>query len=189
MPVTVEKLCKSYGDRAVLKNLSFAFPEGEITCLLGPSGSGKTTLLNLLSGLTAPDSGAIRGLEGRRISRVFQENRLLENLGAVKNVLLTAQAGFTRADAQSLLHNLGLPIDALPVSRYSGGMQRRVAIARALAADFDLLLLDEPLSGLDSAARALVRECIFRHCAGKTCIWVTHYPQELPAGGSILRLD
>ena len=88
--------------------------------------------------------------------------------------MLTARSGFTAADAEVLLASLGLPPESKPVRQYSGGMQRRVAIARALAADFDLLLLDEPLTGLDSDTRQIALEVIRRHIAGKTCIWITH---------------
>lgn len=188
MPIVLDDLCKAYEGRAVLQNLCFAFPDGEIACLLGPSGSGKTTLLNLLSGLSQPDSGAIHGLKELRVSRVFQEDRLLESLSAMKNVMLTARPDFTRADAHNLLASLSLPEDRQPVACYSGGMKRRVAIARALAADFDVLLLDEPLTGLDSEARRLACDCISNHAAGTTCIWATHHPQEIPACHSILRL-
>lgn len=188
MDIVLDGVCKDYGGRRVLDSLCFAFPARQITCLLGPSGSGKTTLLNLLSGLAAADSGAICGLEGLRVSRVFQEDRLLENLSAVKNVMLTARPSFRREDACDLLRSLGLTEDRQPVSCFSGGMKRRTAIARALAAEFDLLLLDEPLTGLDSEASSLASQCILRHAAGKTCIWATHHPQEVPACGCVLRL-
>ena len=89
-------------------------------------------------------------------------------------MLLTARPGFTNADAEALLSSLGLPAESKTVKQYSGGMQRRTAIARALAADFDVLLLDEPLTGLDADTRQTVLEVILKHIAGKTCIWVTH---------------
>lgn len=189
MPIVLEDVCKAYGGGPVLQSLCHTFPDGRTTCLLGPSGSGKTTLLNLLSGLIQPDSGAIHGLEGLRVSRVFQEDRLFERLSAVKNVMLTARPGFTRADAGELLASLGLPEDRQPVACYSGGMKRRVAIARALAVEFDLLLLDEPLTGLDSESRGLACECIRRLSTGRTCVWATHHPQELPVCDAVLRLE
>lgn len=174
MDIILKNLCKSYGPTAVLRDFSHLFPEGRISCILGPSGCGKTTLLRLIAGLESPDSGSISGTKNKKISAVLQENRLFEDLSARKNVLLTARPGFTTADAEALLFSLGLPIESKPVSRYSGGMQRRTAIARALAADFDLLLLDEPLTGLDSDTRRSVIEVIQKHIAGKTCVWVTH---------------
>ncbi len=189
MKIVLDGVCKDYGGRRVLENLCFVFPDSQTTCLLGPSGSGKTTLLNLLSGLAELDSGAIRGLEGLRVSRVFQEDRLLENLSAVKNVMLTARPDFRREDACELLLSLGLTEQRQPVCCFSGGMKRRTAIARALAAEYDLLLLDEPLTGLDNEASSQASRCILRHAAGKTCIWATHRPQEIPACNSILQLE
>ena len=174
MPILVNNIHKSYGEARVLDDFSHSFPEGKISCILGPSGCGKTTLLRLIAGLESPDSGSISGTEGKKISAVFQENRLFEDLSARKNVLLTARPGFSAADAEALLAALGLPIESKPVREYSGGMQRRTAIARALSADFDLLLLDEPLTGLDSDTRQIAIEVIRERIAGKTCIWITH---------------
>ncbi|MBQ8507731.1 MAG: ATP-binding cassette domain-containing protein [Clostridia bacterium] len=184
--IVLDKITKSF-DRPVLKNFSHVFPEGETSCILGPSGCGKTTLLRIIAGLLAPDSGRISGMEGRRISAVFQENRLFENLTAEKNLLLTARPGFTREDARELLSSLGLPLEKKPVGDFSGGMQRRVAIARALAAEYDVLLLDEPLTALDAASRDMVRSRIAACCAGKTCLWVTHFPEDAEKlGGNVL---
>ena len=197
MPITLNSVSKSYGEKAVLRSFSHSFPDGEITCVLGPSGCGKTTLLRLIAGLEAPDSGSIRsaegsilGSQGKKISAVFQEDRLFENLSAGKNVLLTARTGFKAADARALLTSLGLPDTHQAVREYSGGMKRRVAIARALAADYDILLLDEPLTALDAASRESVLRRIQQLCAGKTCIWVTHFPEDAAAlGCSVLRLN
>lgn len=159
----------------MLCDFSHRFPEGKISCITGASGCGKTTLLRLIAGLESPDSGAISGTENKKISAVFQENRLMENLTAEKNILLTARRGFTRSDAQKLLAELGLGDCAIrKIQGFSGGMQRRVALARALAADYDLLLLDEPLSGLDAGAQSRALNAIARHAAGRTVICVTH---------------
>lgn len=185
----LKHISKSFGEKAVLRDLSYAFPVG-ITCVLGPSGCGKTTLLRILSGLEAPTAGEILGLEGKKISAVFQEDRLFENLTAEKNVLLTARHGFTRADAQALLASLGLNDGAARVRTMSGGMRRRVAVARALAADFDLLLLDEPCTGLDGETRENVLRIIRSACAGKTAVCVTHDPEDIARLGAFtLRLE
>ena len=81
MELKVESLSKRYGGKTVLDGVSFALREG-VTCLMAPSGAGKTTLLRLLLGLERPDGGQITGLAGRRISAVFQEDRLLPGLDA-----------------------------------------------------------------------------------------------------------
>lgn len=179
MDVILEHVSKAYGAQRVLTDLSLRFPEGQASCILGPSGRGKTTLLRLIAGLEIPDHGAISGTEGKKISAVFQEDRLFENLTAEKNVLLTAGPGFTRADARALLDALGLGDSARVRARdLSGGMRRRVAVARALAADYDLLLLDEALSALDAATRATVLDVIRDRAAGRTLLCVTHDPED-----------
>ena len=179
----LKNISKSFGEKAVLRDLSCVFPVG-VTCVLGPSGCGKTTLLKLLAGLESPDSGEILGLEGKKISAVFQEDRLFDDLSAERNVLITARRGFTRVDARALLDSLGLTDAAKRVRDMSGGMKRRVAIARALAADHDLLLLDEPCAGLDSATRETVLQVIRTACAGRICVCVTHDPKDVERLGA-----
>lgn len=182
MDLQFTHIYKSYGDHCVLRDFSHCFAEGKISCITGASGCGKTTLLRLASGLEAPDEGVISGFEHKKISAVFQENRLLENLSAEKNILLTARRGFNRQDARKLLAELHLEDCAKKrVCEFSGGMKRRTALARALAADYSLLLLDEPLSGLDAAARALVLSVILRHAANRTVLCATHDLQAVDA--------
>lgn len=191
MDIIFDHISKAFGEKQVFQDFCCRFPEGKISCILGPSGCGKTTLLRLVSGLEKPDSGEITGTEAQKNSAVFQENRLFENLTVEKNLMLTARKGFTRADAHALLRELGLETEARkPLNTLSGGMQRRVAVARALAADYDLLLLDEPLTGLDGDTRRTVLEVIRRHSAGKTCIWVTHEPADaVLLDAQVLRLS
>ena len=191
MDVILHEVCKSFGKNRVLDRLNWRFPGGQISCVQGPSGCGKTTLLRLIAGLEAPDSGEIRGADGKKISAVFQENRLLENLTAEKNILLTARPGFTRTDARKLLDELGLSDTAQRrTCELSGGMQRRVAVARALAADYELLLLDEPLTGLDDDARLRVLRRIQADLNGRTAVWITHDPDTAALlGAPVLRLD
>lgn len=191
MDIVLSNICKSFGENRVLDCLSWAFPGGQISCVQGPSGCGKTTLLRLIAGLEKPDSGEIRGAEGKKISAVFQENRLLENLTAEKNLLLTARSGFTRTDARELLNDLGLSgAEQRRTCELSGGMQRRVAVARALAADYELLLLDEPLTGLDGETRLQVLRCIQDRLDGRTAVWITHDPDAAALlDAPVLRLD
>ena len=175
MDVILREVCKSFGARRVLDRLSWSFPGGQISCVQGPSGCGKTTLLRLIAGLESLDSGEILGSRDKKISAVFQENRLLENLTVEKNLLLTARPSFTRTDARALLDGLGLSDTAQRrVHELSGGMRRRVAVARALAADYELLLLDEPLTGLDGELRLRVLRRIQADLNGRTAIWITH---------------
>ena len=191
MDVILRDVCKSYGENRVLDRLSWTFPGGQISCVLGSSGCGKTTLLRLIAGLETPDSGEIRGAKGKKISAVFQENRLLENLTAEKNILLTARPGFTRTDARNLLDELGLSDTAQRrTCELSGGMQRRVAVAWALAADYELLLLDEPLTRLDGETRLQMLRRIQANLKGRTAIWITHDPDTAALlDAPVLRLD
>ena len=190
MDIRIENLRKSFGEKMVLSGFSHTFPDGTRTCILGSSGCGKTTLLRLIAGLEVPDSGAILGVKGKKISAVFQEDRLFMELSAERNVLLTARSGFTRADARALLRELGLEPQPAPVRGFSGGMRRRVAIARALAADYDLLLLDEPCSGLDGDTRAMALAVIRARSDGRAILCVSHDATDAERlDAQILRLN
>ncbi len=88
MPIEMKQIKKSYKDQRVLTNFSLLIEDGEKICLMGESGIGKTTILRILAGLTKPDSGEISGLQGKKVSMVFQEERLLEWADAFENVAL-----------------------------------------------------------------------------------------------------
>ena len=177
--MTILNLCKSYGEKAVLKNFSAHFDAGEISALMGPSGCGKTTLFRILLGIEEKDAGEVRG--GGKTVAVFQEDRLSELLSAIMNVRLGRQ-GATAQEAEALLSALGLAEDAeKPVKELSGGMRRRVAIARALIADADTVLLDEPFSALDETTKASVMEFTRKALAGKTVLLITHDSEEAHA--------
>lgn len=174
MGITIDRLCKRYAEKIIFDDFSLTLSDGAY-CLYGPSGSGKTTLIRLLCGLESVDSGTISGVNDQKISAVFQEDRLIESLSAEKNVLLTAKNGFTRTDARALLKRLGISEPQKRTAEFSGGMKRCCAIARALAADYELLLLDEPLTGLDEAARRSVLQVIFEENHFRTVICATHF--------------
>ena len=151
MEIAVKHLCKSFGGRTVLRDLTFTAGPG-ITAVMAPSGTGKTTLLRILLGLERPDSGTVEGLAGKRLSAVFQEDRLLEHLSADGNLRFVLGRAYDPAAARALLDRLGLPdTGPQPVREFSGGMKRRLALARALLAPFDALALDEPFTGVDPA--------------------------------------
>ena len=165
MEIAVKHLCKSFGGRTVLRDLTFTAGPG-ITAVMAPSGTGKTTLLRILLGLERPDSGTVEGLAGKRLTAVFQEDRLLEHLSAEGNLRFVLGRVYDPAAARALLDRLGLPdTGAQPVREFSGGMKRRLALARALLAPFDALALDEPFTGLDRENRDLALACI-RETAG-----------------------
>lgn len=169
MSLDVKHVRKTYNKTILLDRISFAVARGETVGILGPSGCGKTTLLRIISGLD-PNHGGEVSFDGTAIrapSRlcgiVFQDARLMPWLNAWQNVAFadTSQPRYDRYKrAVGLLTLLGFAEDFANhwPHQLSGGMQRRVAIARALAGEPKVLLLDEPLSGIDiGSSRAISR--------------------------------
>ena len=187
--IVIRGLSKAFEGKQVLRDFSAVLPAGQVTGLMAPSGAGKTTLLRILMGLEMPDRGTITGLQGLRLSAVFQEDRLCENLNLESNLRLVTPT-LSRAAAEEALTAVGLT-DCLhqPVRELSGGMRRRVAILRALLAEYDLLFLDEPFKGLDRETKEVVMADTRRRCDGRTVLFVTHDPTELEAMGAVQRLE
>ena len=188
--ICVEKVSKSFGGKKVFENLSLTISGGEMNCIMAPSGAGKTTLLRILMGLEEADSGWITGLEGKRFSAVFQEERLCEYMTAVDNIRLVTP-GLDAGIVMQEMDRLGLgDCFAQPVSQLSGGMRRRVSILRALLAEYDILCLDEPFKGLDDARKEQVLAYVKQKAAGKTVLFVTHDEQEaLALGATVIELQ
>lgn len=181
MNLLVSHLSKAFDGLPVLREVSFAAESG-ITCIAGPSGAGKTTLLRLILGLERPDGGTVSGTEHARFSAVFQEDRLLAERSAWENLRFVLGPAYEESAAAGLFAALGLPEGGDgPVREFSGGMRRRVALARALLAPFDLLVLDEPFTGLDAENRARAMACIRRAGAEKTVLLAGHeFPEAAP---------
>lgn len=178
MSIRLEHVSFSYGDTAVLQDVTWHLPSHGIVCLWGPSGCGKTTLLRLLAGLETPQSGNIS--TAHRVAMMFQEDRLLPWMTAVDNV---AVSGVNASVARKWLLALGLTeeeMSSLP-SHLSGGQQRRVALARALAAESDILLLDEPFNGLDKDMWQNVIPLIAAYAQHKPVVLVTHIREQAEA--------
>ena len=146
MDIKVDHVSKAYGEQQILRDLCCVFPEGKTTCIRGRSGCGKTTLIRLLLGLDIPDKGKIEGISDRKISAVFQEDRLCENLSAASNIRLVCTETISDRELEEAYKAVALQ---KPVRELSGGMRRRVSILRALLADSDCVIMDEPLRGLD----------------------------------------
>ncbi len=170
--MVLKNICKSYDGKEVLKNISFSVNSGDRVYIMGKSGVGKTTLIRLLLGLESPDSGHLDGVPEKK-AVVFQEDRLCPELSAITNISLACPN--KKGEIIRILTSLGLS-DSMnkPVCELSGGMKRRVAIARALMSDYDIILLDEPLKGLDAGTKSKACDVINRMTAGKTLILVTH---------------
>jgi iron(III) transport system ATP-binding protein len=189
----VKRAGVSYGRQQVVSEVSFNLDEGEIGCLLGPSGCGKTTLLRaiagfeplaqgeiLLHGRSVSRSGFTQAPEQRRVGMVFQDFALYPHLTVEQNVafgLREMSARERRERVGSLLYLVGLVgLEKKYPHQLSGGQQQRVALIRAMAPRPEILLLDEPFSGLDIELREQlareVRDILKRESV--TAILVTH---------------
>ena len=179
MDIKVDHVSKAYGEQQILRDLCCVFPEGKTTCIRGRSGCGKTTLIRLLLGLDIPDKGKIEVISDRKISAVFQEDRLCENLSAASNIRLVCTETISDRELEEAYKAVALTeVWQKPVRELSGGMRRRVSILRALLADSDCVIMDEPLRGLDEKTRTKTIDYILKKTEGKTLIFVTHEEQE-----------
>ncbi len=179
MDIELKNISKHYDGKYIFNNISYTFKQGERYLLTGASGSGKTTLLNVISGLLKPDEGIVTGINPSKISYVFQEDRLVENLTVSTNIGMVLKKSDEKLEIDNILKAFGLSGYAQsPVKNLSGGMKRRVAIARALLYDFEILLMDEPFKGLDAEIKKTVIGYITNKTLSKTVIWVTHDATE-----------
>ena len=193
--LAVSGLVKRYGGQEVVRGLSFEILRGECFGLLGPNGAGKTTTLRCCLGLVEPDAGTI-DLVGEPVPKSARQARMrvgvvpqMDNLDpdftVTENLLVYGRYfGIDRAtlDARipKLLDLAGLAAKArAPIRTLSGGMKRRLTLARALVNDPDLLILDEPTTGLDPQARHLIWDGLRQLVAqGKTILLTTHFMDE-----------
>lgn len=200
-----------YGDgRDVLRDVSFSVSPGERLALVGVSGAGKSTIVSLILRLYEPQRGAIlidgvdirqyrrRSLR-RQIGLVLQQSILFgatvrENIayGKPKASQEQIEAAARAAHADEFIRSLEHGYDTVLGERgatLSGGQRQRIAIARALIRDAPILILDEPMTGLDVESEAKVRDALDRLMAGKTCIIITHDLQSVSDAHQVLVLD
>ena len=193
--VEVSSVSKRFGNRLAVDRLSLEIPAGTCFGLLGPNGAGKTTALRMIYGVTRPSSGKIRvfGIDIARDPRAvrarlgvtLQQNVLIEALSSEENLRVFGRYHLLREPELSrrireLIDFLELGSHArLPVRHLSGGFQRRLAIALSLMNRPELLILDEPTTGLDPAVRlALWSRVRDLRAAGTTVLLTTHYMDE-----------
>lgn len=198
--IRLVEVMKRFGNRIVVDHVSLDVSEGEVVALLGPSGSGKTTLLRLIAGLEVPDHGEV-WIAGKRsaadsqnflpprargIGFVFQDLALWPHLTVEGNLdFVLSCARIKRVERQERINEVLRLVHALPFAnsypaQLSGGEQQRAAIARAIVGRPQLLLLDEPMSSLDTDLKAvLLRELATLQKALRiTTVYVTHHRDE-----------
>ena len=200
--VKIRGLSFKRSGRPIFSNIDLTVPRGKITAIMGPSGCGKTTLLRLIGGQIKPESGTIHlndklvnGLPRtqlyelrRKIGLLFQSGALFTNLSVFGNIAFplrehTQLPDFMIRDIVLMkLQSVGLrgAVDLMP-SQLSGGMARRVALARAIALDPELIMYDEPFTGLDPIALGVIIKliCELNKVLGMTTILVSHDVQEV----------
>jgi phospholipid/cholesterol/gamma-HCH transport system ATP-binding protein len=168
--VALDGVCLTRGNREIFRDLSCGFPRGKISVVLGASGAGKSTLVRMIGGLTRPDGGSVRvageditRLSERELFRVrdrigmlFQGGALLDSMTVFDNVALPLRehsqlsSADIREEVLRRLEAVGLEdVEGLYPRELSGGMARRAALARAIVTDPEIVLVDEPFSGLD----------------------------------------
>jgi len=207
----VEGLKKTFGNRTVLRGISFAVDRGSVFTVLGPSGAGKSVLLKCLANIEEPDCGEVffdgrpmdfrrrdsRESFRRRCSFLFQGNALFDSLTALENVALPLEqtTPLTRSEirdrALEALEQLELHehADQYP-GMLSGGMQKRLALARAIVTRPEMVFFDEPTAGLDPLRRNAVFAMIakYQKVFGFTALIVTHDVPEALAASSVVAL-
>ena len=190
--ITIKNLYKRFGEHEVLSAVNLEFESGQIYGLVGRNGSGKSVLLKCIAGLIIPTSGEICVL-GEQVGKdtdfaprtgiAIEQPGLLLRKSAFENMkILSALTNRPSYDEiNRLIQLVGLdPCDKKPVGKYSMGMKQRLSIAMALLDDPDILLLDEPMSNLDSVGAAQMRS-LYRSLAqkGKTILIATHVQEDV----------
>lgn len=189
--IELDAVEKSYGSLAVLKGIDLSVEEGEIFGLLGPNGAGKTTLFQTIIGLLQPDAGEIlidgiphdRGKDiKRKMSYLSADASFYGHMTARQNLDYFAQLAEMEPDIDELLELAGLQDSAdRNVAAFSTGMKKRLGIAQSMIKDPDILIYDEPTTGLDPAGKRQFRQLVERinHEHGKTVVISSHVTTEI----------
>lgn len=204
--VRATDLVVAYGDDVALSRSTFTIPPGVVTAMIGPNGSGKSTLLNAIAGLVEPRSGAIevsaRAGGAHRIAYVLQTNKINDSLPvSVREVVAMGRyatlGSYRRLSATDrdavadAMERTGITdLASRHLTELSGGQRQRVFVAQGLAQDHDLLLLDEPLTGVDLTTAQSIDEAIHEEVdRGCTVILTTHDMSEAQAADHVVLLS
>lgn len=200
--VTATGLELGYGSKVVLEESSFVIPAGGVVAVIGPNGSGKSTLLSAIAGLIEPFAGSLDvAVDARRLALVLQATKVSESLPVTVQEVVTmgryaALGAFRRLrppdyDAvESAMERMGiLDLATSHVNELSGGQRQRVFVAQGLAQDHDMILLDEPLTGIDIVTAQSIDDVIHEETQeGCTVIMTTHDLSEARIADYVLLL-
>lgn len=205
--IQIEHLCKSFGPVQAVRDLSFQVRQGELFAFLGVNGAGKSTTISILCGQLRKDSGSVyvcgEEVDGRldqitrRLGVVFQ-NSVLDQALTVRDNLRSRAAlyGITGKECKMRMQELAALLDfedllGRTVGKLSGGQRRRIDIARALLHRPEILILDEPTTGLDPQTRKLLWDVVqdLRKRVGMTVFLTTHYMEEAADADYVVILD
>ena len=179
--ITIEHINKSFGSQQVLRDVNLEIPAGQVLGLLGPNGAGKSTLMKILIGLWKADSGTVS--VPQRIGYLPENNPLYEEMYVAEYLEFMAkmtQIGDCKLEIENLIERVGLtPERHKHIRELSKGYRQRVGLAQALLGDPELLILDEPTTGLDPNQLVEIRSLIRNLGKERTVILSTHIMQEV----------
>ena len=192
--IEVQNVVKRFRDQVVLKNVSISFEKGKIHGIVGRNGSGKTVLFKCICGLMHPEEGVIL-VNGKRVGRdvdmpedigaIIEAPGFLPNYSGYKNLrfLANIRRKIAKEEIVNVLKTVGLdPESRKHVGKYSLGMRQRLGIAQAIMEDPEILILDEPMNGLDNAGVQDIRALLLELKAqGKTILLASHNHEDIAA--------
>ncbi len=192
--IEVQNAVKRFRDQVVLKNISISFEKGQIHGIVGRNGSGKTVLFKCICGLMHPEEGVIL-VNGKRVGRdvdmpedigaIIEAPGFLPNYSGYKNLrfLANIRRKIGKEEILNVLKTVGLdPESRKHVGKYSLGMRQRLGIAQAIMEDPEILILDEPMNGLDNAGVQDIRALLLELKAqGKTILLASHNHEDIAA--------
>ena len=192
--IEVQNVVKRFRDQVVLKNVSISFEKGKIQGIVGRNGSGKTVLFKCICGLMHPEEGVIL-VNGKRVGRdvdmpedigaIIEAPGFLPNYSGYKNLrfLANIRRKIGKEEILNVLKTVGLdPESRKHVGKYSLGMRQRLGIAQAIMEDPEILILDEPMNGLDNAGVQDIRALLLELKAqGKTILLASHNHEDIAA--------
>ena len=177
-------VAKAFGPRLLFRHVDVSLMPGTLSLLAGPNGAGKSTLMRVMAGLTRPDTGTVeRRVEETRLGYMAHAPFLYPGLSALENLFFWARAAsldHVSDRVQAVLETVGLSRHAHErAGIFSRGMAQRLNLARMLLSDPELILLDEPATGLDTASRSMLLEQMLKaRERGAAVLWISHDIQE-----------